>query len=501
MLAVVLVTVPAHAQTHESTDGGNSGLGDAFTSGPSFTSLHSFDGTDGSFPYSGLVQATDGDLYGTTYAGGANDVSCSVGFMSGCGTVFKITPSGTLTTLYSFCSQTNCTDGANPYAGLVQATDGNFYGTTQEGGANDVACGSGGCGTVFKITPTGTLTTLYSFCSQTNCTDGAVPYAGLVQAIDGNLYGTTYSGGTNTDVVCGSSGCGTVFKISPSGTLTTLYSFCSQSGCTDGANPYAGLIQTHSGDLYGTTLSGVSNGVCAPSGCGTVFKITTSGALTTLHTFCLQDDCFLDGALPYAGLVQATNGNLYGTTGFHTTVFVITPGGKETGFASQGTSTAGLVQAGRRLYGTEPGSGVDYGYGAVFKITLDGRLTELHIFEGNDGALPYAGLAQDTNGNFYGTTQEGGASDEGTVFRLSLGLGPFVETRPTSGKVGAVVEILGTNLTGATSVSFNGTAAVFQVAASSEITTAVPAGAKTGNVQVTTPRGTLTSNVQFHVTP
>jgi uncharacterized repeat protein (TIGR03803 family) len=209
----------------------------------------------------------------------------------------------------------------------------------------------------------------------------------------------------------------------------------------------------------------------------------------------------LDGALPYAGLVQATNGNLYGTTGFHTTVFVITPGGKETGFASQGTSTAGLVQAGRRLYGTEPGSGVDYGYGAVFKITLDGRLTELHIFEGNDGALPYAGLAQDTNGNFYGTTQEGGASDEGTVFRLSLGLGPFVETRPTSGKVGAVVEILGTNLTGATSVSFNGTAAVFQVAASSEITTAVPAGAKTGNVQVTTPRGTLTSNVQFHVTP
>ena len=155
--------------------------------------LHRFDGTDGAFPY-GLVQATDGNLYGTTNVGAAQDY----------GTVFKMTPSGKLTTLHTFCSQSNCTDGARPAAGLVQATDGNLYGTTYEGGANDY-------GTVFKMTPSGKLTTLHSFCSESNCTDGASPTAGLVQATDGNLYGTTDGGGAN--------GFGTVFKITPSGKL------------------------------------------------------------------------------------------------------------------------------------------------------------------------------------------------------------------------------------------------------------------------------------------
>ena len=237
-----------------------------------FTTLHSFDGTDGAAPYAGLVQATDGNLYGTTTYYGANDV----------GTVFKITTSGTLTTLHSFDN----TDGASPYAGLVQATDGNLYGTTYEGGAN-------GYGTVFKITTSGTLTTLHSF----DNTDGASPYAGLVQATDGNLYGTTYEGGAN--------GYGTVFKITTSGTLTTLHSF----DYTDGASPYAGLIQATDGKLYGTTYEGGANVLN-----GTVFKITTSGTLTTLHNFCSLSGC-TDGASPYAGLVQATNGDLYGTAG------------------------------------------------------------------------------------------------------------------------------------------------------------------------------------------
>src|ERR1022692_1853466 len=170
------------------------------------TTLFSFDGTDGAVPQAGLVQATNGDLYGTTESGGTSTN----------GTVFKITPGGTLTTLYSFCSQTNCTDGANPYAGLVQAANGNFYGTTQYGGTNHR-------GTVFKITQGGTLTTLYSFCSQTNCTDGECPFAGLVQAANGNFYGTTESGGR-------ANGYGTVFKITPTGTLTTLHRFNGMDG-------------------------------------------------------------------------------------------------------------------------------------------------------------------------------------------------------------------------------------------------------------------------------
>src|ERR1017187_7371382 len=194
----------------------------------SFCSL-GFPCTDGEVPFAGLVQATNGDLYGTAYFGGPN----------GGGAVFKITPGGTLTTLYSFCSQSNCTDGAVPMAGLVQAANGNFYGTTESGGR-----ANGRYGTVFKITPTGTLTTLHRF----NGTDGASPHAGLVQAADGNLYGTASSGGAT--------GGGTVFKITPTGELTTLYSFCSQTNCTDGGQPLAGLVQDTNGDFYGTTYGG-----------------------------------------------------------------------------------------------------------------------------------------------------------------------------------------------------------------------------------------------------
>ena len=179
-------------------------------------------------------------MYGTTEYGGANRY----------GTVFKITPSGALTKLYSFCSQSGCADGANPFGPLVQATDGNLYGTTQIGGANTSGCGGQGCGTVFKITPSGTLTTLYSFCSQSGCPDGANPYSRLVQATDGNFYGTTVSGGAFT--YCGfAGGCGTVFKITPSGSLTTLHSF--DGG--DGAGPL-GLVQATGGNFYGTTSSG-----------------------------------------------------------------------------------------------------------------------------------------------------------------------------------------------------------------------------------------------------
>ena len=242
-----------------------------------FTTLHEFDGTDGSNPYAGLIQATDGNLYGTTSEGGANNkISCN-GDNVVCGTFFKITPSGTLTTLYSFCAQSNCTDGAGPTAGLVQATNGNFYGTAFSGGAN-------GDGTVFEITPAGVLTTLHSF----DGTDGENPEGSLIQTVNGNFYGTPCGGGTI--------GTGTVFEITPKGTLTTLHIFC-QGDCTDGAGPKGALVQAVNGNFYGTTSGGVSS--------GTVFEITPAGTLTTLHSF-----EGADGASPFDALIQATDGKL-----------------------------------------------------------------------------------------------------------------------------------------------------------------------------------------------
>jgi len=372
------------------------------------TTLHSFQSTDGAYPDAGLVQGTDGSFYGTTLQGG------TFGGVNNSGTVFKITPSGTLTTLYGFCFQPNCADGNYPLAGLVQAADGSFYGTTSVGTYSQ--------GTVFKVTPSGTLTTLYSFCSQPNCIDGVDPIAGLVQATDGNFYGTASGGGANN-------GGGTIFKITPAGTLTTLYSFCAQPNCTDGSGPDGALVQGTDGNLYGTTQSGGAYDY------GTVFKITPSGMLTMLHSFCSQSNCN-DGANPEAGLVQAIDGNFYGTATFggtygDGTVFKITPSGTLTTLynfdlfdTSNGARpTAGLVQAtDGNFYGTtQQGGGSDSG--TVFKITPSGTLTTLYSFcsQGNcdDGTFPFAGLVQATDGSFYGTTHSGGPFNDGTVFSLS----------------------------------------------------------------------------------
>lgn len=455
-----------------------------------FTTLVTFDGTNGANPGAALVQATDGNLYGTTESGGLTGSLCS----SGCGTVFRVTPGGALTTLYDFCSQSNCTDGFEPlFASLLQATDGNLYGTTVGGGTYDD-------GTVFKITPHGTLTTLHSF----DFTDGFLPYAGLVQATDGNFYGTTFGGGSYFY--------GTVFKITPTGTLSTLYSFCSQSGCADGAYPEGALVQGADGSFYGTTFKGGTGASCN-GGCGTVFKITPTGAFTTLHSFAGAPT---DGEGPSAGLAQGSSGNLYGTTYFGGAnssgiIFKMTPTGTETILQNlDGTDGANpyapLIQASDgNLYGTTQNGGTN-GLGTVFAITPSGSLTTLYSFcpESGcaDGGATRAGLAQDTSGKLYGaSTFFGNASGDGTIFSLSVGLGPFVETQPTSGRVGTAVKILGTNLTGATSVTFNGTAAVFTVVSGSLIKTTVPTGATTGKVQVVTPSRTLSSNVPFRVLP
>jgi uncharacterized repeat protein (TIGR03803 family) len=440
-----------------------------------FTSLVSFNGDNGALPVSmSLVQGTDGNLYGTAPYGGANSA----------GTVFKMTPTGTVTTLYSFCAQLSCIDGSEPLAGLVLATNGTFYGTTSVGGANDD-------GTVFSITSGGTLTTLHSFDQPT---EGAFPVAGLVQAANGAFYGATGEGGTNNS--------GTVFSMTPGGTLATLHSFDG----TDGAYPYAALIQATNGTFYGTTSDFGAN--CD----GTVFSITPGGTLTTLHNF---DGT--DGSDPYAPLVQASNGTFYGTTSEggangYGTVFSITSGGTLTTVhsfdATDGSYLyAPLIQATNgTFYGTTSAGGTancSFGQpcGTVFSMTSGGTVTTLHSFDVTDGEKPEAGLVQDTDGTFYGVTYEGGTSNDGTIFSLGVGLHPFVETLPTSGLVGAHIKILGTNLTGSTSVTFNGTAATFVVASKSEITTTVPTGATTGTIKVVTPHGMLTSIQKFRVQP
>ena len=353
------------------------------------TSLHSFQGLPGACPVPGLVQGSDGMLYGTTSEGGANNA----------GMVFKISTNGALTSLYSFSGGN---DGANPQAGLVQGSDGYFYGTTEGGGTN-------GSGTVFKVSTNGALTSLYSF---DFFFDGAYPHAGLVQGSDGMLYGTTEYAGTNYG--------GTVFKISTNGALTTLYSFTGG----DGWYPQAGLVQGSDGYFYGTTEGGGMYG-SAYGGYGTVFKISSIGACTSLYSFTGGND----GGEPQAGLVQGSDGYFYGTTGGggtngYGTVFKVSASGALTSLYSftggnDGAQPyAGLVQGSDgHFYGTTEGGGTN-GNGTVFKVSTTGTLTSLCSFGGNDGAYPSAGLVQGSDGYFYGTTEGGGTNGYGTAFRI-----------------------------------------------------------------------------------
>jgi uncharacterized repeat protein (TIGR03803 family) len=374
-----------------------------------FTSLYSFTGgTDGYTP-NGVVQGRDGFLYGTTVNGGTNSA----------GAVFRISTGGSLTNLYSFSGGS---DGGNPQAALVQGTDGYFYGTTQTGGQPTTG---GPAGTVFRISPSGALTNLYSFTDSffMDANQGASPQAALVQGSDGTFYGTTFQGGTYFFANSGTNGYGTVFKINTNGVLTSLYRF----GGNDGENPQAALVQGNDGNLYGTTQSGgISND-------GTVFQITTNGTLTSLHSFSGGND----GGGPLAGLVQGNDGYFYGTTpsgGISNagTVFQISTNGVLTNLYSflggnDGANPyAGLVLGSDgSFYGTTQSGGTNGGEGTIFKISASGAYTSLYSFSGgNDGANPQAALVQGSDGSFYGTTANGGQSGAGTVFRLTLPLGP-----------------------------------------------------------------------------
>jgi uncharacterized repeat protein (TIGR03803 family) len=451
-----------------------------------FTNLAAFNGTNGASPdYGSLIQATNGDYYGTTYSGGKYNG----------GTVFKVTPTGKLSDIYSFCAATNCADGANPWSSLVLGSDGNFYGTTNIGGAFYA-------GTIFKMTLGGKLTTLYSFCpAGGNCTDGEYP-VGLVQASDGNLYGTTSNGG-------GVYNGGTIFEISTAGKFKKLYTFCSRSNCNDGYYALSGPMQASNGNLYGTTASGGNNSQ------GTVYEITTAGLFKVLYNFCSQDNC-ADGAYPFGSLIHDSTGNLYGTTEFGGnangwgTVFEITTTNQLVILHSFDNTDgaypiSALLQASDgNFYGTTNGGGGNNSAGTMYEITSGGVFSMLYSLclpSSCMGYYPGYALAQATSGEFIGTTIAGGANFDGIVFSYSTGLGPLVETVPVAAKVGKRVIILGNGLTGSTSVTFNGTTATFTVVSDTEITATVPTGAGTGVVEVTTPSGVLKSNPAFQVLP
>jgi uncharacterized repeat protein (TIGR03803 family) len=406
-----------------------------------------------------IAQGRDGNLYSTAPEGGTGS----------CGAIFRVTPKGTLSVLYSFVG----TNGCFPLSGLTLGTDGNFYGTTSSGGASND-------GTIFKITPGGTLTVLHSFAGP----DGSYPNAPPIEGTDGNFYGTTKEGGANQDEY------GTVYKITPSGKITTLYSFDTLYG-----SPVAPLVQGTDGDFYGTTLGGA------------VYKITPRGRFTMLNHFGRQ------GAIMTAPLIQGRDSNFYGTTtgdeGFAVdgTAFKITPEGKVTvlrkvhGGFSGPVLIAGLVQASDgNFYGASTDGGTT-SQGTIFRIspTKPYSYKILYNFDGTTGAIPYASLLQHTNGVLYGDTHVGGTANEGVFYSLNIAVRPFVSLVSNSGKVGTTVEILGQGFKGTTGVAFNGTAATFKVVSGTYLTAKVPSGATTGFITVMTPKRKLMSNKKFRV--
>lgn len=460
------------------------------------TTLAEFSGTNGSYPL-GIIQGFDGNFYGTTLSGGTQ----------GWGTAFRITSTGTLTTVHNFCSQViACTDGSEPEGRLTQASNGDFYGTTDHGG-------TGHAGLIFRISSGGKFAVLHNFCVVSPCTDGESPIS-VMQARNGYLYGTTYGSRTNGYDF------GTVFALTLNGMLATLHSF---SG-PDGSYPIGALLQASNGNLYGTTSQGGSTTSCSadtlPGGCGTVFEITSSGAFTTLHIFDGSD-----GALPgYEGtLIEGADGSVYGTTSDGGlcdlgcgTIFKISQAGNFTtlyNFCAQMNCDDGaapgeslVLGTDGNFYGTTVAGGNSSGSGTIFKITPQGVLTPLYDFCSQpncaDGSQPQTALIQATDGNFYGTTTSGGGtSGSGSIFRFSMGLGPFVKLVRDSGKVGQVEGITGQGFTGTTGVSLNGTPASFTVVSDTFVRATVPTGSKTGFVTVVTPSGTLKSNVPFRVIP
>ncbi|MGA8326006.1 MAG: choice-of-anchor tandem repeat GloVer-containing protein [Candidatus Cybelea sp.] len=382
-------------------------------SGSSYKVVYNFTGgSDGAQPYAGLIDV-NGTLYGTTSQGGGS--GCATTITSGCGTVFSITPSGQETVLHAF---TGGSDGANPKAALIDV-NGTLYGTTFHGG--DTKCK--GCGTVFSITPSGVEKVLHSFSGPP---DGAWPAAALIN-VNGTLYGTTAEGGTSGGCRLGlpKRGCGTVYSISPSGSENVLFRLV---GPATGSYPAASLIDVN-GTLYGTTENGGGG-----HGPGTVYTVTPSGLGKLLYHFTYKE---LVGFAPAAALIDV-KGLLYGTLssgsgrgkkkdrgGPGTVVSITTSGTVKVvynfGFTDGASPSASLINVRGTLYGTTTAGGVrgcfspnSYGCGTVFSVTRGGTEKVLHSFSygGSDGYFPASNLIN-VNGTLYGTTAYGGTRGYG----------------------------------------------------------------------------------------
>ena len=410
---------------YTTTTSGGHGVGTVFKITPAgkVTELYAFSGPDGSYPNGGVTLGTDGNFYGTTYEGGSFST----------GTIFKITPGGTLTTLYNLGTQSS--DGSFPYASPIQGTDGNWYGTTNSGG-------TGGYGTIYKLTAAGVYTVLYSF----EYTHGAAPQDPLVLGSDGNFYGTTFSGGAN--------GYGEVFRITPAGVPTVLYSFDN----THGAHPSGPMIQGTDGNFYGATEAG------GTSSSGVAFKLTTAGVLTVLHNM----NGTTDGLTPYDGVTQASDGNFYGTNGMPDT-------------ANNGT-----------IFELTPKN--------VFSVPYTFSATDT-----TKGSTPQMVPFQHTNGILYGGTVTGDTSAFctggcGVFYSLNNKLPAFIKLLPYTGKVGSKIGILGQGFSSSSVVKFNGAqATAITLTGTTFILATVPAGATDGYVTVTTGATTLKSLHKFIV--
>jgi uncharacterized repeat protein (TIGR03803 family) len=350
------------------------------------TVLHSFGGSDGSYPYAGVILDADGNLYGTTYRGGAD----------GYGTVYEVDSAGNESVIYSF---TGRTDGGSPQAGVIRDSAGNLYGTTSVGGPWNF-------GVVYKVDATGHETVLHSFAGGA---DGENPDSGVIRDPAGNFYGTTYLGGV--------SNWGVLYRLSASGHETILHTF---TGGADGSYPEAGVILDSSGNVYGTTSSGggTSDG-------GVVYEVDSAGIETVIASFPFA----AGGSNPYAGLIRGPAGNFYGTTFYGGAsnlgvVYKLDLSGRETvlhtftGGADGSNPAAGVVlDASGNVYGTTEGGG-SADDGVVYKVDTAGNETVLYSFAGADGRIPIGGVILDSNGNLYGTTSRGGANDDGAAFKI-----------------------------------------------------------------------------------
>ncbi len=381
-----------------------------------FTTLVSFTGTNGAYPganpYCGLTLGADGNFYGTTFQGGSNNL----------GTIFSVTPGGAFTSVLPF----NGTNGANPYAALLRGGDDKLYGTTFAGGVSN-------WGTIFLITTNGAFTNLFSFPGINSPYQGANPGAALVQAGDGNFYGTADFGGTTNAIYYNTTllgyGNGTVFQLTTNGTVTVPAVF----GNTNGAHPSGGLVPGQDGNFYGTTTWGGQGISGTFPGYGTVFKMTPDGTLTNIYSFTGSGD----GGFIYAGLVQGSDGYLYGVAfsggslGYGTLFKVSTNGSyvplHTFSYFDSGSPYGGMTEGSDgNFYGTTYGAYA--GFGSIFSVTPDGAFTNLFFFNSTDGSQPDGVLLQGPDGNFYGTTSQGGANGLGTVFQLSVPLPPVIKT-------------------------------------------------------------------------